>query len=99
MTGTAVFSDVPTTEEAGFGYLQSSIWYAVFAPPGTPAAIVDKLATDIRAILRRPDFTERQLSSKGLDTIASTPDELANVVKSEIVAVKDMIDAAKIEPE
>jgi len=95
----AQFPDVPTTEEAGFGYLQSSIWYAVFAPPGTPAAIVDKLATDIRAILRRPDFTERQLSSKGLDTIASTPDELANVVKSEIVAVKDMIDAAKIEPE
>ena len=95
----AQFPDVPTTAEAGFGYLRSSIWYAVFAPPGTPAAIADKLAADIRTILRRPDFTERQLSSKGLDTIASTPDELANVVKSETAAVKDMIDAAKMEPE
>jgi tripartite-type tricarboxylate transporter receptor subunit TctC len=95
----AQFPDVPTTEEAGFGYLQSSIWYAVFAPPGTPAVIVDKLSTEIRTILRRPDFTERHLSSKGLDTIASSPEELADVVRNETAAIKNMIDAAKIQPE
>src|SRR5882757_7535562 len=55
------YPEVPTTEEAGFGYLQSSIWYAVFAPPGTPAEIVDKIGSDLRSILRNPEFVERQV--------------------------------------
>jgi tripartite-type tricarboxylate transporter receptor subunit TctC len=93
------FPDVPTTEEAGFGYLQSSIWYAVFAPPGTPAEIVDKVGSDLRAILQRPDFVERQIVSKGLEPIASTPEELAAVVQKETISLKTMIDAAKVQAE
>jgi tripartite-type tricarboxylate transporter receptor subunit TctC len=95
----AQFPDVPTTEEAGFGYIQSSIWYAVFAPPGTPAAIVGKIGDDLRTILRQPDFIERQIAAKGLDPVASTPDELAEVVRRETTALKTMIDAAKIQAE
>lgn len=93
------FPDVPTTEEVGFGYLQSSIWYAVFAPPGTPAEIVDKVGGDLRAILRRPDFVEQQIASKGLEPVASTWEELAAVVKKETVSLKTMIDAAKVQAE
>jgi tripartite-type tricarboxylate transporter receptor subunit TctC len=90
------FPDVPTTEEAGFGYLQSSIWYAVFAPPDTPAEIVDKVGGDLRAILRRPDFIEHQIASKGLEAVASTPAELATVVEKEAASIKTMIDAAAV---
>ena len=90
------FPDVPTTEEAGFGYLQSSIWYAVFAPPGTPAEIVDKVGGDLRAILRRPDFIEHQIASKGLEAVASTPAGLATVVEKEAASIKTMIDAAAV---
>jgi tripartite-type tricarboxylate transporter receptor subunit TctC len=93
------FPDVPTTEEAGFGYLQSSIWYAVFAPPGTPAEIVDKVGGDLRAILRRPDFVEQQIASRGLEAIASTPEELATVVQKETASFKTMIDAAGVQAE
>ena len=95
----AQFPDVPTTEEAGFGYIQSSIWYAVFAPPGTPADVVGKIGNDLRTILRQPDFIERQIAAKGLDPVASTPDELAEVVRRETTALKTMIDAAKIQAE
>lgn len=93
------FPDVPTTEEAGFGYLQSSIWYAVFAPPGTPAEIVDKVGGDLRAVLRRPDFVEQQIASKGLEVIASTPEELGTVVQRETTSLKTMIDAAGVQAE
>ena len=93
------FPDVPTTEEAGFGYLQSSIWYAVFAPPGTPAEIVDKVGGDLRAVLRRPDFIEQQIALKGLESVASTPDELATVVQKEAASLKTMIDAAGVQSE
>jgi tripartite-type tricarboxylate transporter receptor subunit TctC len=95
----AQFPDVPTTEEAGFGYLQSSIWYAVFAPPGTPAEIVKKIGSDLRTILHDPNFVEHQITSKGLDPIASTPEELAEIVRPETAELKTMIDAAKIQPE
>ena len=93
------FPDIPTTEEAGFGYLQSSIWYAVFAPPGTPKEIVDKISGDLRTVLNRPDFVAKQIASKGLEPIASTPEELATVVRTETASLKSMIEAAKIQPE
>jgi tripartite-type tricarboxylate transporter receptor subunit TctC len=93
------FPEVPTTEEAGFGYLQSSIWYAVFAPPGTPSEIVTKVGTDLRAILRDPAFVEHQVAAKGLEPVASTPEELADVVRNETAALKTMIDAAHIQVE
>jgi tripartite-type tricarboxylate transporter receptor subunit TctC len=93
------FPDVPTTDEAGFGYLQSSIWYAVFAPPGTSAEIAQKIGSDLRAILEQPDFVERQITSKGLEVIASSPQELADVVQKEDASLKTMFDAAGIKPE
>jgi tripartite-type tricarboxylate transporter receptor subunit TctC len=93
------FPDVPTTEEAGFGYIESSIWYGVFAPPDTPRDIVDKISGDLRAILNRPDFVERQITSKGLQTVASTPEELAAVVKNETAALKTVIGAIGIAAE
>jgi len=94
-----LFPGVPTTEEAGFGYIQSSIWYAVFAPPGTPGEIVEKIGGDLRAVLQQPDFVEHQITSKGLEVIGSTPDELADVVQRENAALKTMIEAAGITPE
>jgi tripartite-type tricarboxylate transporter receptor subunit TctC len=93
------FPDVPTTEEAGFGYLESSIWYGVFAPPGTPREIVDKISGDLRAILNRPDFIEQQIVSKGLQPVASTPQELADVVQKETVSLKTIIGTTNIQPE
>jgi tripartite-type tricarboxylate transporter receptor subunit TctC len=93
------FPDVPTTEEAGFGYLESSIWYGVFAPPATPREIVDKISGDLRAILNRPDFIEQQIVSKGLQPVASTPEELADVVQKETRSLKEIIATTNIQPE
>jgi tripartite-type tricarboxylate transporter receptor subunit TctC len=93
------FPDVPTTEEAGFGYLESSIWYGVFAPPDTPRDIVDKISGDLRAILSRPDFIEQQIVSKGLQPVASTPEELAAVVQKETASLKAIIATTNIQPE
>src|SRR5258708_7664431 len=93
------FPDVPTTEEAGFGYIESSIWYGIFAPPDTPREIVDKVSVDLRAIVNRPDFVEHQIASKGLQVVASTPDELASIVKSETVALRTVIGAIGIAAE
>lgn len=75
--------DVPTIAESGLPGFQMYTWFAVFAPPGTPQAIVDRLQREIAKVLALPDVQEK-LQGLGMDIIASTPDELKAVVVSEV---------------
>jgi tripartite-type tricarboxylate transporter receptor subunit TctC len=95
----AQFPDVPTTAEAGFPYVQASIWYGLFAPAGTPAAAVEKVGDDVRALLKTPAFAEKQATARGLDVVASTSHELAAAIKEEAVTVGEMIRAADVKAE
>jgi len=60
------FPNVPTLTEAGYA-LEFSIWHGVFAPAGTPRAIVDKLVAACRTAVESPGFTER------LKAVGTTP--------------------------
>jgi tripartite-type tricarboxylate transporter receptor subunit TctC len=91
------FPDVPTATELGFPYLEATIWYGLFAPPGTPAEIVGKINKDIREIISRDDFAQSQIYSKGLDQVASSPEELAATIKSETLSVGKIIRTIGIE--
>ena len=51
--------DVPTTAETGFPGVNATSWFAMFAPAGTPAAIVSKLETDVRNALAEPAFQQK----------------------------------------
>lgn len=51
--------DVPTTTELGFPHLTSSTWFALLAPKGTPAPILDRLNTELNAVLADPDVKKR----------------------------------------
>lgn len=93
------FPNVPTTAEQGFGYLQSSIWYGLFAPKGTPDAVVKKLNADIASILKDPAFAEKQVAARGLTVVAGTPKELATAVNTDSTAIGEMVKAANIKPE
>lgn len=93
------FPAVPTTAELGYPYVQASIWYGLFAPDETPAAIVDKIGADVRAILKTPAFTEMHVSSRGLDVVASSSQELAATIREETVLMGEMARAAGVQPE
>jgi tripartite-type tricarboxylate transporter receptor subunit TctC len=93
------FPDVATTAELGYPYLQTSIWYGMFAPAGTAPSIVEKIGNDVRAILRTPAFAEKHIAARGFDLVASTPQELTVVIKEESAIVGDMIRAAGVQPE
>jgi tripartite-type tricarboxylate transporter receptor subunit TctC len=95
----AQFPDVPTTAEAGFPQVQASIWYGLFAPAGTPSAIVEKVGDDVRALLRTPAFADKQATARGLDVVASTSHELAAAIKEETATVGEMIRAADVKAE
>jgi len=93
------FPNVPTTAEEGYPYLLASIWYGLFAPAGTPPAIVEKIGNDVRAILKTPAFTEKHITGRGLDLVASSAGELAATIKEETATVGEMIRAAGVQPE
>ncbi len=75
--------DVPTMAESGLAGYELSSWQAVFAPAGTPAAIVERLHAEIARILKMPDVSKR-LTDLGLDLSGMPPAELAAMVKADV---------------
>jgi tripartite-type tricarboxylate transporter receptor subunit TctC len=74
---------VPTIAEAGIPGYEFNAWHVMLAPKGTPNAVVTLLNDRIKRILRAPDQS-RQYEERGLDVIASSPEESAAYLKNEI---------------
>jgi tripartite-type tricarboxylate transporter receptor subunit TctC len=80
----------PTLQEQGVPDVNASNWTALFAPKGTPQAIVDKLNADVVKALDSPDVKER-FASGGVQVIPSTTGELATRMKTELAAFRTVI--------
>jgi len=77
------FPEVPTAEEAGLAGYQVITWYGVFAPAGTPAAIVSRLHADTVKAMQTPD-TKSKLEGIGADgTVSRSPEEFAALVRAD----------------
>ena len=74
--------DVPTIAEQGYPGFEAMAWYALFAPAGTPADIVHKVAADATRALQMPDVREK-LSALGADPVGGTPEEFAQRLRVE----------------
>ncbi|MFC3028151.1 MULTISPECIES: Bug family tripartite tricarboxylate transporter substrate binding protein [Roseomonadaceae] len=75
--------EVPTMREAGVADYATGTWGAVFAPSGTPAPVIARLAAATRQALADP-ATRDQLARAGGDAESSTPEELAALLRTEI---------------
>jgi tripartite-type tricarboxylate transporter receptor subunit TctC len=75
--------NVPTIAEAGVTGFETTAWWAVFVPAGTPREIITKLNTEIVKIMRSPEMKER-LRELDIEPIGSTPDQLAAFMKAEM---------------
>ena len=64
--------DVPTIAETGLPGFRAVTWYAMVAPPDTPAAVVDKINADVVEIVRTVAVSERIRSSLQMDTIGNS---------------------------
>ena len=81
-TRSAALPAMPTLSEAGLKGFEVSNWTGVFAPAGTPSAIIAKLNAEIVRIMRLPDVQER-LPRQGLTFVPGTPQQFAAFVRSE----------------
>lgn len=78
-----ILPGVPTVQESGIPGYEVTSWYGIFAPAGTPAAIVNKLHGELTQALKAPDVLER-LSTLGAEPSGKGPEEFGRLVHDEI---------------
>jgi tripartite-type tricarboxylate transporter receptor subunit TctC len=89
--------DVPTFAELGVPYGNDTSWYALFAPAGTPPAIIDKINADTNRVLADADMKERA-TKLGFRLVGGSPDQLGSYLRSEIDKWAKIAKAAGIVP-
>jgi tripartite-type tricarboxylate transporter receptor subunit TctC len=92
-TRSTLLPNVPTVSESGLPGYDVSSWYGLFAPLGTPAAVISKLNTETAAALKSPDVTER-LAQMGASAAPTSPDEFGKHVRSEIARWSPVVKAS-----
>jgi len=90
--------DVPTVAESGLSGYEAVLWQAIYAPAGTPPAIVDRLNKEVNALLRE-DGVIAALAKVGVEAEPSTQNELAQRIAAEIKKWREVIVAAGIKPQ
>jgi tripartite-type tricarboxylate transporter receptor subunit TctC len=87
--------DLPTMAEAGVSGYEASTWHAWFAPARTPAAIIQKLNSELAKASKAPDVMAR-LAPDGVQSIGSSPEQLREFIASDIVRWRKVINEAGI---
>jgi tripartite-type tricarboxylate transporter receptor subunit TctC len=88
--------ELPTADEAGLKGFELAVWHGVFAPKGTPAAIVQKLAVALKGALKDPDLVKRfsEINTEPMSEDRATPEAAQRTLASEIDRWAPIIKAA-----
>jgi tripartite-type tricarboxylate transporter receptor subunit TctC len=92
----SLFPELPTLDEAGVKGFDMDSWAGIVAPGHTPAEMVTKLNQELRAIIENPDV-KAKLRTLGFEAFASSPDEFAGFIKTELSRWGKMIREADIQ--
>jgi len=87
--------EVPTLAESGLHGYEMTSWTGYLAPSGTSKDVIAKLHREFSRILNLPD-TKNRLSAMGQDVVAGTPEEFAQVIKTDTVKFNRLIKSAGI---
>jgi tripartite-type tricarboxylate transporter receptor subunit TctC len=87
--------DVPTATEAGLKGYDLDSWFALYAPVGTPAAVVQQINTEVNQILQTPEVRKKAEDS-GTSVEAMTPAQLGDFTRKELDYWGGVIKSANI---
>ena len=90
--------EVPTIEEAGVSAFVFQIWYGVWAPTGTPSAVINRLSRDIARALAAPEVKDL-LASHGAEPMSMTQPEFAQFVVDESKKATAIAEAVGVTPQ
>jgi tripartite-type tricarboxylate transporter receptor subunit TctC len=89
--------ELPTMDESGFPGFEALSWFGLFAPAGTPAAIVDKLYQASTRLLAQPD-TKKRYTELALEVSGADGKRLAEIVRNDTAKWAKVIKDAHIPP-
>jgi tripartite-type tricarboxylate transporter receptor subunit TctC len=91
-----VAPNVPTIAESGYPGFDAVAWHGIMAPAGTPAAIVQRLNTEIVKALKDPEIAGL-IEQQAMQIVGSSPETFASFIKQDIAIWKNVARQAKIE--
>lgn len=89
--------NLPTVGETLPGY-DAVLWFGMWAPKGTPAAIVERLNAGVNKALREPDI-DQNLSAAGLRASGGTPQKFAERIRTDVVRWRKVVVESGVKPE
>jgi tripartite-type tricarboxylate transporter receptor subunit TctC len=95
----AMFPQVPTTREEGLPYAISTITYGLFMKAGTPPAILQKVHGDVVRVVSNAEFVSRNLTSRGLELVANTPQDFQANLQAELALTSEMVKVSGLTPD
>jgi tripartite-type tricarboxylate transporter receptor subunit TctC len=90
--------EVPTVAESGYAGFDASLWLALMAPAGTPAALIERLNKELIAAVGSKE-TREALDKNGAEPITSTPAELAAMIQDGVSKYAKVVKDAGVKPE
>lgn len=90
--------EIPTVAEAGLPGYEAVSWFGIAAPAGTPKPIVDRLAVETANIVSKPDI-KAKFAASGMEMISTTPEVMAEIIRSGIPRWTQVMRDAGIMPE
>jgi tripartite-type tricarboxylate transporter receptor subunit TctC len=94
----AVYPNVPTVAESGLPGFDVDLWIAIYAPAGTPPAILARLNSEVNKAIHHPEM-KAALDKIGVEPRGTSVDEASASTKSEYEKWKKVIVDGKIKPE
>ena len=91
-----LFPDLPTMDEAGIKGFNLDAWAGLVAPAGTPPDVIKKLSAALRPIIDSPE-AQKKFKNVGFEAFSSSPAELGDFIKAQLVEWQKMIKDAGIQ--
>jgi tripartite-type tricarboxylate transporter receptor subunit TctC len=91
--------NVPTLADLGYKGAPSRTWYGLFAPQGTPPAVIDKFNTEVTRVVSDKAFQEKFIISRSMVPALNTPAQFAADIKADREVAKQVVKESGVEPQ
>ncbi len=90
------FPELPTAAESGLAGFEAVSWFGLFAPGGTPRAVVELLNAEVRRVFKDPEFQEKVLTPNMFEPMVSSPEQFSSFIQSEAQKWGDVVRKVKV---
>jgi tripartite-type tricarboxylate transporter receptor subunit TctC len=94
-----LFPDIPALREIGYRGPLTRSYFGLYAPMGTPATFMAKIAADMRQIASEPTFRDKHLIARGLEPVLDTPHEFGQYLARDRAEAKRVVADAGLQPQ